>query len=73
MSKVCVLYGQDVDDEVILRAVDDIEDLTGGMARRIWQKIMLLDSLESRAAKAAEEEAREFEREGTKDHETAKD
>ena len=52
ISKVCVLYGQDFDDEVVLDAVDDIEDLAGGMARRIWQKIMLLDSLEVRAEKA---------------------
>lgn len=52
ISKVCVIYGQDFDDEVVLDAVDDIEDLASGMARRIWQKIMLLDSLESRAAKA---------------------
>jgi hypothetical protein len=73
MSKVSVLYGQDVDDEVVLRAVDDIEDLTGGLARRIWQKIMLLDSLEARAARAAEEDAREEERQGMKDHDTAKD
>ena len=52
ISKVCVLYGQDFDDEVVLDAVDDIEDLASGMSRRIWQKIMLLDSLEARAAKA---------------------
>jgi len=47
-SKVCVLYGQDSDDEVVLGAVDEIEDLTGGMARRVWQKIMLLDNMEAR-------------------------
>lgn len=56
-SKVCVLYGQDADDEVVLDAVDDIEDLTGGMSRRIWQKIMLLDNMEAREGKAAESAA----------------
>jgi len=54
ISKVCVLYGQDFDDDVVLGAVDDIEDLAGGMSRRIWQKIMLLDSLEARAQKMSE-------------------
>jgi len=52
ISKVCVIYGQDFDDEVVLDTVDDIEDLASGMSRRIWQKIMLLDSLEARASKA---------------------
>lgn len=51
ISKVCVLYGQDFDDDVVLDAVDDIEDLASGLSRRIWQKIMLLDSMEARAEK----------------------
>jgi hypothetical protein len=53
ISKVCVLYGQGFDDDVVLGAVDDIEDLAGGLSRRIWQKIMLLENLESRAEQFA--------------------
>jgi hypothetical protein len=43
IGKVCVLYGQDSDDDVVLDAVDDIEDLTTGLAQKIWQKIMILN------------------------------
>jgi hypothetical protein len=42
IGKVGALYVQDFDDEMALEAVDDIEDLTTGLSRKIWQKIALL-------------------------------
>ena len=45
IGKISVLYSQNTDDEVILGAVDDVENLTTGLSRKIWQKIMLLNSL----------------------------
>lgn len=44
-AKVAVFYVQDARDDVVLRAADDIESLTNGLARSIWQKIMVLDRL----------------------------
>jgi len=44
-SKVAALYVQDLQDPVVLNAVNDVENLTTGLARKIWQKIMILDSL----------------------------
>ncbi len=42
ISKVAALYAQGVADPVVLSAVDDIEDLTSGLSRKIWQKITIL-------------------------------
>lgn len=41
-GKVAALYVQHFDDPTTLEAVDDIEDLTTGLSRKIWQKIALL-------------------------------
>lgn len=45
ISKVATLYIQDFQDPVLLDAVDDIEDLTNGLSRKIGQKIAILDTL----------------------------
>jgi hypothetical protein len=44
MAKTAALFAQNMDDSVVLNAVNDIETLTQGMASKIWQKIMILDS-----------------------------
>src|SRR5213592_2171304 len=43
IGKVAALYVQRFDDPVALSAVDEIEDLTTGLSRKIWQKIMIID------------------------------
>ena len=43
LGKVAALYVQDFPDEVALQAVDDIENLTTSLSRKIWQKIVILD------------------------------
>ena len=44
-GKVAALYARNVQDSVVLDAVNEIESLTNGFARKIWQKIMILDSV----------------------------
>jgi len=44
IGKVAALYVQGFPDAVALSAVDDIEDLTTSLSRKIWQKIMILES-----------------------------
>jgi hypothetical protein len=44
-SKIAALYVQSLRDPVLLDAVDDIEDLTAGFSRKIWQKITINESL----------------------------
>lgn len=42
ISKVALLYAQSMPDEVIVRAVNEIEELTNGLSRKIYQKLMIL-------------------------------
>ena len=42
-GKIAALYVQGFDDPVVLSAVDQIEDLTTGLSRKIWQKITIID------------------------------
>jgi hypothetical protein len=45
ISKAAALYVQDFDDSATLAAVNEIENLTAGLSRKIWQKIMILDRI----------------------------
>ncbi len=47
IGKIAALYVQDYDDEVVMGAVDQIEDLTTSLSRKTWQKITLLNTLQS--------------------------
>jgi hypothetical protein len=42
-SKLAALHGQPLQDPVVLDAVNDIESLTAGLSRKIWQKITIID------------------------------
>lgn len=48
VAKVGALYVQSFPDSEALKAVDEIESLTTGLSRKIWQKIMILDRYVSR-------------------------
>jgi len=52
ISKIAALYVQGFQDPVLLNAVDDVEDLSAGFSRKIWQKITILESLEARDSAA---------------------
>ena len=43
ISKVAALYVQGFEDPASISAVDEVESLTTGLSRKIWQKITLLD------------------------------
>jgi len=42
-GKIAALYVSDFPDDNSVAAVNDLEDLTTGLSRKIWQKIMILD------------------------------
>jgi len=44
IGKLAALYVQKFDDPVALAAVNEVEELTTGLSRKIWQKIMILHS-----------------------------
>lgn len=48
-AKIAALFAQNVDDTVVLTAVNDLEMLTQGLCGKIWQKIMILDLSENLA------------------------
>ena len=43
VSKLAALHAQDLQDSVVLEAVNDIESLTADLSRKVWQKITILD------------------------------
>jgi hypothetical protein len=45
ISKIAALYAQGFQDPVLLDAVDEVESLTSGFSRKIWQKITLLENM----------------------------
>jgi hypothetical protein len=47
ISKIAALYVQGFQDPVLLDSVDDVEDLTAGFSRKIWQKITILENLDA--------------------------
>jgi hypothetical protein len=52
-SKVAALFMQQLNDPVVLAAVNEIEGLTGRLSNKIWQKITLLGGLPGREETAA--------------------
>ena len=44
IGKLAALYVQKFDDPVALVAVNEVEELTTGLSRKIWQKIMILNA-----------------------------
>ncbi len=47
-GKVAALYAQNFQDSVVLSAVNELESMTTGLSRKIWQKIMILHKLDER-------------------------
>lgn len=44
-AKLAALYAAETSDEQIISAVNDVEDLSSNLGRKIWQKIMILSQL----------------------------
>ncbi|MCA9083908.1 MAG: hypothetical protein KDA81_07620 [Planctomycetaceae bacterium] len=43
IGKIAALYAQSLPDPVVVGAVNDIETLTNGLSRKIWQKIVIIN------------------------------
>ncbi|MBX3581448.1 MAG: hypothetical protein KF810_06110 [Rhizobiaceae bacterium] len=44
-GKLAALYAQSVNDDIVVAAVNDIEELGSNLSRKIWQKITMIESL----------------------------
>ena len=47
IGKVAALYAQSLPDAVIVSSVNEIEILTTGLSRKIWQKIVVIQNIKS--------------------------
>ena len=52
-AKLAALYANQNHDEVVSAAVNEVENLTSNLGRKIWQKIMILSQLKDAAAEEA--------------------
>ena len=50
-GKIAALYVQKFDDATALAAVNEVESLTTGLSRKIWQKLIILNSIQHRELK----------------------
>lgn len=50
IGKLAALYSERMRDSVVISSVNDIENLTAGLGRKIWQKITIIGALEERRA-----------------------
>lgn len=48
IGKVAALYSQSLPDDVIVGVVNEIESLTSGLSRKVWQKIMILADVDDK-------------------------
>jgi quercetin dioxygenase-like cupin family protein len=48
-GKLAALYIQGFGDSVALAAVNEVEDLTTGLSRKVWQKLMILHTVHAAA------------------------
>lgn len=49
IAKLAALYASHTEDAEILAAVNDLEELTSNLGRKIWQKIMIISQLDRTA------------------------
>lgn len=47
VGKVAALYAQSLPDEGVVRTVTEIEGLSTGFSRKIWQKLIILNNMEN--------------------------
>jgi hypothetical protein len=45
-GKLAALYAQSFSDTAVIEAVNEIEDLTTGLSRKIWQKLMIVHAIQ---------------------------
>ncbi len=50
IAKLAALYAGHMQDQEVVAAVNEVEELTSDLGRKIWQKIMIISRLDERAA-----------------------
>jgi hypothetical protein len=50
IAKLAAIYAGEIQDAAIISGVNEVEDLTSDLGRKIWQKIIIVSNLEERTA-----------------------
>ena len=58
VGKVAALYAQSLPNEVVVKTVNEIEDLSSGLSRKIWQKLIILNEMIARKKREEEKNDR---------------
>ncbi len=53
IAKLAALYANRTHDEAVIAAVNEVEELTSSLGRKIWQKIMILNQLTDTSSETA--------------------
>ena len=53
VGKIAALYVQHFSDSVALASVNEVESLTTGLSRKIWQKVIIIDTILDRQGATA--------------------
>lgn len=59
ISKIGAIYVQEFSDRVALEAVDQLSNLTNGLSRSIWQKIIIVENMVGHPGALADQQAGE--------------
>jgi hypothetical protein len=54
IAKLAALYAAHVEDQAVIAAVGEVEELTSDLGRKIWQKIMIISRLDETAGAMAQ-------------------
>jgi hypothetical protein len=52
IAKLAALYASQIRDPEVMAAVNEVEELTSDLGRKIWQKIMILSELDEESTRA---------------------
>jgi hypothetical protein len=52
IAKLAALYAEQIQDPAVISAVNEMEELTSDLGRKIWQKIMIISQLDERRVQA---------------------
>ena len=53
IAKLAALYAEEIQDPAVISAVNEMEELTSDLGRKIWQKIMIISQLDERRVSGA--------------------
>ncbi len=70
IGKVAALYSQSLPSDVVVRTVNEIEVLSTGFSRKMWQKLIILNEMDEKTEKAKRKKQEKLENKRVKSNST---